>query len=155
MPEWRTVRHLISSVLKYKILTMPGSIRYRTKQRMVWHFFGPVPDWNSGCRNANAVVSFLDANAQQWLIVKGCRAAFYGITMMNCRKRTVTLCVFPINKKFNLALSLSLTPLCCRRLLIWSENAQSRRLCYAECFWWKRWVIKNVKYLGDFSKVIE
>jgi hypothetical protein len=30
----------------------------------VRHFFGMVPEWNNGCRNADAGVSFLDANAQ-------------------------------------------------------------------------------------------
>jgi hypothetical protein len=30
----------------------------------VRHFFSPVPDENSGCRNADAGVSFLDADAQ-------------------------------------------------------------------------------------------
>jgi hypothetical protein len=30
----------------------------------VQHFFGPVPEQNNGCRNADAGVSFLDADAQ-------------------------------------------------------------------------------------------
>jgi hypothetical protein len=34
----------------------------------VWHFFGPVLDWDDRCRNADAGVSFLDADAHlcQW-----------------------------------------------------------------------------------------
>jgi hypothetical protein len=35
----------------------------------VQHFFGPVPDLNNGRRNADAGVSFLDADAQPWLCV--------------------------------------------------------------------------------------
>ncbi len=31
----------------------------------VLQFFGPVPHWNSECRNADAGVSLLDADAQQ------------------------------------------------------------------------------------------
>ncbi len=30
----------------------------------VRHFFGPIPELNNGCRNADAAVSFLDADAQ-------------------------------------------------------------------------------------------
>ncbi len=34
--------------------------------KAVRHFFGLVRDWNYRCRNADAGVSFLDANAQLW-----------------------------------------------------------------------------------------
>ncbi len=37
--------------------------------KAVRHFFGPVPDWNYWCQNANAGVSFLDADAQLWFLV--------------------------------------------------------------------------------------
>jgi hypothetical protein len=37
--------------------------------KTVWHFFGPVPGWNYWCRNADAGVSFLDADAQLWYLV--------------------------------------------------------------------------------------
>ncbi len=53
------------------------SVRYQTEKtndagtglvpdqaKAVRHFFGPIPDWNYPCRNANAGVSFLDADAQ-------------------------------------------------------------------------------------------
>jgi hypothetical protein len=36
--------------------------------KAVRHFFGPVPDWNYQCRNGDAGVSFLDADAQLWLL---------------------------------------------------------------------------------------
>ncbi len=52
MPECRTVRHSIGPV--------------PNKAKAVWHFFGPVPDWNYWCRNADASISFLDADAQLW-----------------------------------------------------------------------------------------
>jgi hypothetical protein len=32
----------------------------------VRHFIGPVPDWDDECRNADAGVSFLDADAHLW-----------------------------------------------------------------------------------------
>ncbi len=53
------------------------SVRYRNEKtndagtglvpdqaKAVRHFFGPVPDWNYQCRNADAGVSFLDADVQ-------------------------------------------------------------------------------------------
>jgi hypothetical protein len=49
-----------------KKLTMPEQVRYRTKLTQSGIFFSPVPDFNSGCRNADAGVSFLDADAQLW-----------------------------------------------------------------------------------------
>ncbi len=55
------------------------SVRYRNEKtndavngpvpqqvKAVRHFFGPVPDWKNLCRNADAGVSFLDADAQLW-----------------------------------------------------------------------------------------
>jgi hypothetical protein len=56
MPECRTVQHPVSPVPKWK-----RPVRYRTK--LMQHFFIPVPDWNHGCRNTDAGVSFLDADA--------------------------------------------------------------------------------------------
>ncbi len=41
-----------------------GPVPDQTKA--VRHFFGPVLDWNCWCRNADAGVSFLDADAQLW-----------------------------------------------------------------------------------------
>ncbi len=38
------------------------------------YFLGPVPNWNCGCRNADAGSSFRDADAQLWALeekVKG------------------------------------------------------------------------------------
>jgi hypothetical protein len=37
--------------------------------KAVRHFFGPVKDWNYWCRNADAGVSFHDADAQLWSLV--------------------------------------------------------------------------------------
>jgi hypothetical protein len=47
-----------------KKLTIPGMVRFWTKPRQSG-FFDPVPDWNYWCGNADAGVSFLDADAQQ------------------------------------------------------------------------------------------
>jgi hypothetical protein len=33
-------------------------------------FFAPVPDWDDGYRNANAGISFSDADAHLWKFVK-------------------------------------------------------------------------------------
>jgi hypothetical protein len=69
MLECWTVRHPIDqSSTGIKILTMPGQVRYWTKPRQSGIFFGPVPDWNYWCRNADAGVSFLDTNAQLCLL---------------------------------------------------------------------------------------
>jgi hypothetical protein len=46
-----------------KKLTMSEQVWYQTKLT-VWQFFSLIPDQNSGCRNADAGVSFLDADAQ-------------------------------------------------------------------------------------------
>ncbi len=35
----------------------------------VWHFFGPVPDWNYECRTADTGVSMLDAAAQLCYVI--------------------------------------------------------------------------------------
>ncbi len=51
-----------------KKLTMPGQVRYRTKPDR--HFLGPVPDRNYWCRNADAGISFLDADAQLWYLAR-------------------------------------------------------------------------------------
>jgi hypothetical protein len=37
----------------------------------VQNFFSPVLDYNSGCRNTDADVSFLDADAQLYFILQG------------------------------------------------------------------------------------
>ncbi len=37
--------------------------------KAVRHLFGPVPDWNYWCRNADAGVSFFDADAQLWFML--------------------------------------------------------------------------------------
>jgi hypothetical protein len=52
-----------------KKLTMPGQVRYWTKLRQSGIFF-PVPDLNYQCRNADADVSFLDADAQLCLFIE-------------------------------------------------------------------------------------
>ncbi len=36
--------------------------------KAVRHFFGPVPDWNDWCQNADAGVTFLDADAQLCMV---------------------------------------------------------------------------------------
>jgi hypothetical protein len=35
----------------------------------VRHFLAAVPDWDDGCRNADAGVTFLDADAHLWFFV--------------------------------------------------------------------------------------
>ncbi len=42
--------------------------RYHTKPTQ-FSFYGLVLDWNNRCRNADACVSFLDADAQLWLFL--------------------------------------------------------------------------------------
>jgi hypothetical protein len=64
MPECRTVRHPVSPVPVWKKLTMPEQVQYRTKVTQSSIFFSPVPDQNLGCQNADAGVSFHDADAQ-------------------------------------------------------------------------------------------
>ncbi len=46
-----------------------GNSPVRDQAKAVRHFFGPVPNWNYWCQNANDGVSFHDANAQLWLPV--------------------------------------------------------------------------------------
>ncbi len=41
-----------------------AKVGYLTKLTQSSIFFGPVPDWIGGCRNADAGVSFLNADAQ-------------------------------------------------------------------------------------------
>ncbi len=66
MPDCQTVRYPVSPVPEWKKLTVPEPVRYRSKLMQSGIFFIPVPDWNHGCRNTNASVSFLDAYAQLW-----------------------------------------------------------------------------------------
>ncbi len=63
MLECRTARHPVSLVPDCKKLTMPEQVRYQTKITqsgifLVWY--------RTKIRNADAGVSFLDANAQLW-----------------------------------------------------------------------------------------
>jgi hypothetical protein len=51
-----------------KNLMMLGPVQYRTKLAQSG-IFGPVMHWNYGCRNADPGISFLDANAQIWVLV--------------------------------------------------------------------------------------
>ncbi len=50
----------------------------------VWHFFGPVPDWNYGSLNADIGISFLNADAQLWSFT--CAYMSY----LNCRGHFVS-----------------------------------------------------------------
>jgi hypothetical protein len=43
---------------------MPEQVRYWTKPRQSRIFFGPVPEKNYGCQNADPGVSFLNSDAQ-------------------------------------------------------------------------------------------
>jgi hypothetical protein len=45
---------------------MPEQVRYWTKLLESGFFFSWVPDYNLGCRNADAGLSFLDVDAQLW-----------------------------------------------------------------------------------------
>jgi hypothetical protein len=57
---------------------MPEQVRYRTKLTQSVIFFSPDPGWNSGCRNANASVSFIDADAQLGCItIQGVPGLYY------------------------------------------------------------------------------
>jgi hypothetical protein len=43
---------------------MPGTVRCQSWPMKFRIFFGPVPEWNYECRNADAGISLLDADAQ-------------------------------------------------------------------------------------------
>jgi hypothetical protein len=53
-----------SQWVRYEESNVPEVVRYWTKPTQSGIFFGPVPDWNYGCWNADAAVGFLDADAQ-------------------------------------------------------------------------------------------
>ncbi len=61
MPECRTIRHPVSPVSDWKKLTMPEQIQYRTKLTQSGIF---LVQNRIKIRNADAGVSFLDADAQ-------------------------------------------------------------------------------------------
>jgi hypothetical protein len=74
MLECWTVRHPISLVPEWKKLTMPVP----DPNNEVRQFFSSVPDWHYECQNADASVSWSNANAQQCLNVKSVWKAVMG-----------------------------------------------------------------------------
>jgi hypothetical protein len=49
----------------------------------VRHFFGPIPELNNGCQNADAAVSFLDADAQLCIFSTNFTVLAYAKTKVN------------------------------------------------------------------------
>ncbi len=64
----------------------------------VRHFFSPVPNLNCECRNANASVSLLDADAQLCLLGTG-NAHFPNTWPWQLRVKNISPMLIPLMKK--------------------------------------------------------
>ncbi len=60
----RTILNPISPVLEKKKNKETGTGRKPEEDDVVRHSLGPIPDGKYGCRSADAVFGFLDADAQ-------------------------------------------------------------------------------------------